>query len=401
MDIPEQGTTGNRDLSTPSLPGSGLGSSRELDALFDQSPIAMVFNDREVRTRRTNAAFRRLAGLPDEALIGRRPTEVSLGMDAAWGERILAEQVISRGVPMIDVHVEQTVAGKHRVLSWSAYPVTDNGQVLGAVGSLIDVTERMEAVTALRQAYARLDLLERAASQIGTTLDIQRTAGELADLAVPELADRATIDLLDQVLQGEDPPRAGPGTLRLRRVAVRDAASGATVSFAVGDLITAPVTRSPAVALWRGKPILGRNPAEMTGQVAYTPGHAQAVLARGLHTFIAVPLTARGVTLGVALLGRAENPEPYDEADVRLVSDLASRAAVHIDNARLYTREHNAAVTLQRSLLPRDIPPVAGLQIAYRYQPASQAAQIGGDWFDVIALNDGQTALVVGDVTGH
>jgi serine phosphatase RsbU (regulator of sigma subunit) len=98
---------------------------------------------------------------------------------------------------------------------------------------------------------------------------------------------------------------------------------------------------------------------------------------------------------------RAENPEPYGEADVRLVSDLASRAAVHIDNARLFTREHLAAVTLQRSLLPRDIPPVPGLDIAYRYQPASRAAQVGGYWFDVIPLEAGQVALMVGDVTGH
>src|SRR5258708_4589127 len=204
MDIPERGTTGNRDLirsvSTSSLPDSRLGSSRELDALFDQSPIAMVFNDRDLRTRRTNAAFRRLAGLPDEALIGRRPTEVDLGMDTAWAERILAEQVISRGVPMIDVHVEQTVAGKRRVLSWSAYPVTDNGRVLGAVGSLTDVTDWMEAVTALRQAYARLDLLERAASQIGTTLDIHRTAEELAALAAPQLPDPPPPALPPQLL---------------------------------------------------------------------------------------------------------------------------------------------------------------------------------------------------------
>ncbi|MEI4902482.1 hypothetical protein Q8G48_28495, partial [Klebsiella pneumoniae] len=85
----------------------------------------------------------------------------------------------------------------------------------------------------------------------------------------------------------------------------------------------------------------------------------------------------------------------------RLVSDLASRAAVDVDNARLYTREHNTAITLQRSLLPRDIPPVAGLDIAYRYQPASQAAQVGGDWFDVIPLDAGRVALVVGDVTGQ
>jgi serine phosphatase RsbU (regulator of sigma subunit) len=127
----------------------------------------------------------------------------------------------------------------------------------------------------------------------------------------------------------------------------------------------------------------------------------QALLARGVHTLMKVPLIARGITLGVATFSRAEHPEPYGEADVRLVSDLASRAAVHIDNARLYTREHTTAVTLQRSLLPRDIPQVAGLQIAYRYEPANRAAEVGGDWFDVIPLDVGQVALVVGDVTGH
>jgi serine phosphatase RsbU (regulator of sigma subunit) len=116
---------------------------------------------------------------------------------------------------------------------------------------------------------------------------------------------------------------------------------------------------------------------------------------------MAVPLIARGITLGVATLCRAENPEPYGEADVRLASDLASRAAVHIDNARLYTREHTTAITLQRSLLPQRVPPVAGLQLAHRYQPASRTAEVGGDWFDVIPLDTGQVALVVGDVTGH
>ncbi len=376
MNIPERDPTDNgnvtRSVIKSSLPDSATGSIRELGALFDQSPIALVFVDRELRVKRTNAAFRRLVGMPGEVLIGRRPSEVGAGMDTAMIERTLAEQVMKRGVPVVDVHLEQTVAGQRRDLSWSAYRVTENGQVLGVMGALIDVTDRAQAVRSLRRAHARLDLLERAASQIGTTLDIHRTAGELADLAVPELADRVVVDLVDQVLQGENPPRTNSGTLRLRRVVVRDAASTATVNFEVGDLITAPVTGSAASAVWQGKPVLARNPAEMTGQVAYTPSHAEALLARGLHTLMAVPLTARGVTLGVVLLGRAERPEPYDEADVRLVSDLVSRAAVHIDNARLYTREHNTAVTLQRSLLPRDIPQVAGLQIAYRYQPLAR-----------------------------
>jgi PAS domain S-box-containing protein len=400
MDIPERdiidGYDVIRSVIKSSLPGSAFVSLRELDALFDQAPLALAFADRELRARRTNAAFRRMVGLPDEAIIGRRPSEADGGMDAALIERILAEQVMTTGVPVIDRLVEQALPGEHRVLSWSAYRVMENGQVLGVLCSHRDITGQ---ATSLRQAHA---LLERAGHQIGTTLDLHRTAGELADLAVPELADRITIDLLDQVLQGENLPRTGSGTLQFRRVAVRDTSkTRAKISYKVGDLIPAPLTSSAVSAVWRGKPLLARNPAEIRRQATFTPGYADALLARGVHTFMVVPLIARGITLGAATFSRAEHPQPYDEADVRLVSDLASRAAVHIDNARLYTREHTTAITLQRSLLPRHIPQVTGLQIAYRYQPASQTAEVGGDWFDVIPLNTGQVALVVGDVTGH
>jgi len=206
-----------------SLPNSGL-SIRELDVLFDQSPIPMVFGDCELRARRTNEAFRRLVGLPDEAILGRRPSDGQAGTDTALAERTLAEQVINRGVPVVDMHIEQTLSGKRRVLSWSAYRVTDDGQVLGAVGLLIDVTDRV-------QANARLDLLERASRQIGTTLDIHRTAEELAALAVPELADRISVDLCDEVLRGEDLPVPGSLPLRLRRVAVRDGATRAKIVY--------------------------------------------------------------------------------------------------------------------------------------------------------------------------
>jgi PAS domain S-box-containing protein len=381
------------------LPDSGP-SIRKLDVLLDQLPVGLVFTDREVRTTRTNAAYRGLVGLPDEALIGRRPSEVAPGADVVLAERILAEEVINRGVSVSNVPMERTVAGERRVLSWSADRMMDHGQVVGAVVSMTDITDRVQADRVLRRANARLDLLQRAGCQVGTTLDIFRTAGELAGLAVPGLADRVAVELCEAVLQGEDPP-SNPAALRVRRVAVRDAATRSAVGFAVGDLITVPLASVTALAAWRGEPFLARNWTEMSGQVHFTSDHAQALLARGVHTLMLVPLVARGVMLGLAAFCRAENPEPYDEDDLRLASDLAERAAVHIDNARLYTREHDAAVTLQRSLLPRDIPPVAGLDIAYGYQPASQAAQAGGDWFDVTPLDRGQVALVVGDVTGH
>jgi PAS domain S-box-containing protein len=399
MDMPEQGAMIGRDfiqhVTESSLSDSALVPLRELDALFDQAPVAMVFRDRELRARRTNAAYRRLFGLPDEAIIGRRASEFDTGLDAALIERTLAEQVINKGVPVADGHLEPLLAGERRVFSWSAYPVTDNGQVLGAMCCFRDVAGQ---ATPLRQARA---LLERAGHQIGTTLDIHRTAAELAGLAVPELADRVTVNLLDQVLQGEDLPRPGSGPLRFRRVAVRDAATRGKVGYEVGDLITAPLTSPTAAAVRRGEPLLARTRAEIGTRFSHVPDVADALLARGVHTAMAVPLTARGVTLGVATFARAEHPEPYGEADVRLASDLVSRAAVCIDNARLYTRERTTAVTLQRSLLPRAIPQVTGLDIAYRYQPASQAAEAGGDWFDVLPLEGGRAALVVGDVTGH
>jgi PAS domain S-box-containing protein len=384
-------------VDTPGL------SIRELDALFDQSPAAMVFSDVELRTRRVNVAFRRLTGIPQEAFIGRRPSQTEgadLLIDTGLIERILAEQVIGEGVPVISMPVESPLPGERRVYSWTAYRVTDNGRVLGAVSSLIDITGQARASSGLRQANTRLDVLQRAGTEIGTTLDVYRTAGELVALAMPRLADRASVDLLDPILQDEAPASASPEELRFRRLAVRDAGADGTVSFAVGDVITLPIGRRPAAAFLRGEAVVARSRAEM-GQAGLAPSHLRVLLDRGIHTFVAAPLTARGVTLGLFVLSRAESPDPYEEADVRLVCDLAARAAVHIDNARLYTREHQAAVTLQRSLLPRDIPRVRGLDIAYRYQPASQAAEIGGDWFDVIQLGHGAVTLMVGDVTGH
>src|SRR5258708_3332849 len=313
-----------RKVIRPSLHDPGSGPAGELGVLFDQSPIAMVFTDRDLRTRRTNAAFRRLAGLPDEALTGRRPSEAGHGdriTDTPLIERHLAEEVIDGDVPVVSMHLEQTLAGERRALPGAADRVPDSGHVWGAGSGLTGIAGRVRAVPALQEAYARLDLLERAGSQIGTPLDLRRTAGELADLAVPDLADRVAVDLCDQVLQGEDPPRAGPGALRFRRVAVRDAATWATVSFAVGDLIAAPVARWPAVAFLRGKPLLARNPAEISRQLSYAPGQAEAIHSRGVHAVVAVPPIAPGVTPGGATFAPAEHPPPYAQAPVRLVSD--------------------------------------------------------------------------------
>jgi serine phosphatase RsbU (regulator of sigma subunit)/anti-sigma regulatory factor (Ser/Thr protein kinase) len=114
-----------------------------------------------------------------------------------------------------------------------------------------------------------------------------------------------------------------------------------------------------------------------------------------------VPIRARGATLGIALFVRHQRPEPFQDDDLVLAEEIVARAAVCIDNARRYSREHATALALQRSLLPRHLPAQAAVQVATRYLPAGARVAVGGDWFDVIRLSGSRVGLVVGDVVGH
>ncbi|MFD0327410.1 PP2C family protein-serine/threonine phosphatase [Streptacidiphilus monticola] len=125
---------------------------------------------------------------------------------------------------------------------------------------------------------------------------------------------------------------------------------------------------------------------------------------QGYHSMLAVPLRARGVTLGVVVFyrrSRAERMERFGPDDLLLAEELAARAAVAMDNARRYSRERETALSLQHSLLPQRMPEQAAVDAASRYIPAGAGSGIGGDWFDVIPLSGARVALVVGDVVGH
>jgi anti-sigma regulatory factor (Ser/Thr protein kinase) len=119
-----------------------------------------------------------------------------------------------------------------------------------------------------------------------------------------------------------------------------------------------------------------------------------------IHSAMAVPIQARGLTLGVAVLTRHRRPDPFTADDMLLAEEVTARAAVCIDNARRYSRERETALALQRSLLPRSLPSTAALDASSRYLPAARAG-VGGDWFDVIPLSGTRVAMVVGDVVGH
>ncbi|MFV2121205.1 ATP-binding SpoIIE family protein phosphatase, partial [Streptomyces sp. Act-28] len=266
----------------------------------------------------------------------------------------------------------------------------------GTVATLRDTTE-LRAVTGVAAvARERLTLLYEAGVRIGTTLDVVRTAQELSEVAVPRFADFVTVELLDPVLRGEEPTE-------VRTVMRRAAVSGVRDDHPLqptGDLIRFDVPTTPmAAALERGEAVLEADLTAARGWREQDPAGADLALAYGIHSLVSVPLQARGVVLGMANFWRSVPSERFGEEDVAFAEELAKRAAVAVDNARRYTREHAMAVTLQRSLLPRVLPEQDALEAAYRYLPAQ--AGVGGDWFDVIPLPGARVALVVGDVVGH
>ncbi|MFK4023935.1 SpoIIE family protein phosphatase [Streptomyces albogriseolus] len=247
----------------------------------------------------------------------------------------------------------------------------------------------------------RLKLLYDATGGIGTTLDVTRTAEELTQVAVPRFADYVAVDLAESVLREEElgPDGTGTGIKRMQRAAVSGIRDDAPL-FAVGDRLTFSPSSPQARAVESGVAVLVPRLRESTQwrEVDLDPARGSRVIDFGIHSLITAPLSARGVLLGMVHFWRSEKPEPFDQDDLSLAAELATRASVSVDNARRYTREHGLAVALQRRLLPRGLPEQNAVEVASRYLPAQA---VGGDWFDVIPLPGARVALVMGDIVGH
>ncbi|MFC6599392.1 SpoIIE family protein phosphatase [Kitasatospora paranensis] len=282
-----------------------------------------------------------------------------------------------------------------RLLVVNQRPTDRHSAAMGSVATIRDSTELLAVSGKAEAAGQRLTLLYEAGIGIGSTLDVVRTAEELARIAVPGLADFVTVDLADPVLQGNEP--AG-GDMELRRVAVEGLREDHPF-YPVGKLITFIPSTPQAQGFDSGRSQVVPDLSEAPGWQAQDPRWTGGVLDYGVHSLITTPLKARGIILGVANFWRWQKPEPFDAEDLSLAEELVARAAVSIDNARRYTREHAMAVTLQRSLLPRALPEQSALEVAHRYLPAQSG--VSGDWFDVIPLPGSRVAVVVGDVVGH
>lgn len=261
-----------------------------------------------------------------------------------------------------------------------------------SAGRLVLMGEPLVGAYALA-ARRRLELLSEASGRIGATLDVRRTAEELAETAVPRLADFVTVDLSEAVLRGEE----ATDTLDdLRRTVVHGIRDDLPFTPAGKRTDFGPATRLRCLA--GGQAVLEPDLKAAAGWLAQDPEHAERLPA-DVHSLIVVPLVARGVVLGIASFYRAQDPAPFGDDDRALAQELATRAALSIDNARRYTHERTMVLALQRRLLPHGLPDQGAVEVAHRYLPAE--SDVSGDWYDVIPLSGTRVGLIVGDVVGH
>jgi PAS domain S-box-containing protein len=261
-----------------------------------------------------------------------------------------------------------------------------DGDPIAAVTIIEDVTQ--EKASELRERF-----LARATDTLMSSIDYQETLRNVAWLLVPEIADWCAVDLVgeagtrEQVVVAHRDPEKLALAERLRRY---------TSEELDPDQGLGRVMRTGLTELY------SEIPDEMIVEVATDEEHLMLLRAVGLRSVLVVPLRARGRTLGAITLVSAESLRRFDESDKEFAEQLASRAAIAVDNARLATARREIAETLQRSLLPDAVPSIPGWEIATMYRAASVSdeVEVGGDFYDFFDTPAGWIVLL-GDVTGR
>jgi serine phosphatase RsbU (regulator of sigma subunit)/PAS domain-containing protein len=331
--------------------------------LFLQDRFGLAVFDQELRIIRTNTHLLPYSGLPSN-LPGGRLGDFLQTPDAVAIEAHLRE-VLRTGRPLVLAEeVAHTVVDPRsgRMMAISAF------RLQAADGSVIGVTALFTDITETFLARRRLAVLHEATAAAGHSLSVGDSAQHLAEVLAEGFADTVVVEIAAAVFTGGEPTPDPDGRLLLRRTGVAGPADSAP---AAGDTV-----------------LVGPD----GDTVPVDPADAWS---------ITVPLNARGVLLGRIGVRRDRWKDAYEEEDHALMREIASRAALALDNARRYRREHRAAIGLQRSLLPPAVSSVAAVSTASVYLPTDTEGGVGGDWFDVIPLSSARVALVVGDVTGH
>lgn len=373
-----------------------------LDALFASSPLGIGLFDTDKRFVRVNEALARLNQLSAEEHVGKSVHQV---LPDWMAEEVSTVQstVLETGRPVVDVVMPAPDGPGSRSVSYSRL-TSDKGEVLGVSTVIMDITERREALEKIEAARERLALLDDVGVGLADRFDVTAISQALASSLVPRLADYAGVMLIGAAAHGGDLPDiellTGTPLFQLG-VAARDEGPIVNRMLRVGQDVPFLADSFFGRTLASGVPHLASSPRELLAATYPGDPKMQAALDLGIHSLMAVPLRARGVVLGLLVVSRAAGRDQFGRDDIALAMELADRAGISLDNARLYARERAGALMLQRSLLPQKVPEPPGVRVAYRYVPGSSGTEVGGDWFDVIPLAGGRVAFVVGDVMGH
>jgi serine phosphatase RsbU (regulator of sigma subunit) len=254
-------------------------------------------------------------------------------------------------------------------------------------------------------ALMRQTLLEGTFKRIGDSLDFDHVARELMSSLVPHFCNSGGVAVLESLIGDDEFPSHGPdGTQPLRRLAVANDAEDPAweATFPIGEILRYPKGSSYVRCMDSGKPVMeNRIPAADAANLADLWQRPPVAELLADASMLLLPLIAQGSVLGFLVCVRKPGYRSFDAYDQEIGMEFASRAAMFIDNARRYNREHATALTLQRSLLPTGLSAPSSVDVRHRYLPGSKLIEVGGDWYESIALPGARVALVVGDVAGH
>jgi PAS domain S-box-containing protein len=302
-------------------------------------------------------------------------------LEALPGRRALAGE--DNAETVVRFRVRDT--GEERWSAVKATPIRDHdGRVVMAINVIEDITTHKRAELGQR-------FLARSADVLASSLDPDQLLVEIANLAVPELADWCAVEVENEA-----------GVLERKALAHVDP----SVRQRALDLARRypPNPDSPQgvyQVVRTGQPELYPDiPDEMIRAAAVDGEHYDEIVAIGMRSAIVVPMTTRGRTLGALTWVNGRSGRRFDEQDVELAQELARRCATAIDNARLYSERSYIARTLQQSLLPVELPDIPGIETAARFRPTGEGNEVGGDFYDVFETGNHGWTVVMGDVCG-
>lgn len=362
--------------------------------MFQAAPDAVIVMDADGYVRDWNPAAERAFGRTRSEVIGLELAELVIPGALRDAHRNGLRRYVETGEPSI----------LHRRLELSA--LRQDGQEFPIeltvtqapetapplfVGFIRDLGVRGSGQIENVRLQQRMTFLAQAGLALDSSLEFDDTLRRLVELIVPELAEIAVVDLLED-----------SGSITTAVAAATDPeAARALEAMRQEHPLNLDSPHPVAEVLRSGHPSLQEEmSAAFQREIAAAPEHFELMRRLRYHSAVVVPLVARHHVIGTLSLLRTEGEEPYEESDIALVADLARRAALAISNARLYETTRHLAGTLQDSLLPKELPAIPGVRISGHYRAAAQGQEVGGDFYDVFTVGDGRWGIAIGDVCG-